>query len=292
MSKATTVAPVLVVSQLEILDIASKSRDVIHVGADVFEAPNWHPYDNYLIINRAGYLYRVDLESHVVKQIDTDFAVRCNNDHGISADGKWLVVSHHDSESDDKSVLYILPVEGGVPRRVTEHAPSYWHGWSPDGKTLAYVAGRTASKDYDIYSISVEGGPETRLTATPGLDDGPDYSPCGRYIYYNSYQTGMMQIWRMDADGANPVQLVESPHSDWFPHPSPDGKWLVFIRYLENQQEAHPFGRDVQLMLLNNDSGELQPLTDIFYGGQGSLNVPSWSPDSKKLAFVSYIDQA
>ncbi|WP_075186450.1 TolB family protein [Teredinibacter haidensis] len=275
-------------SQLELLQVATGERRVIYRAEVVFEAPNWHPADGFLVFNQQGRLYRFDLSGTKAELINSEFAGRCNNDHGISPDGKHIVISHHAEDSEGQSVIYILPIDGGEPRRVTERYPSYWHGWSPDGKTLAYVAGRPISTDYDIYSIAVEGGEETRLTSTSGLDDGPDYSTDGQHIYYNSYQSGMMQVWRMDADGSNPKQMVQSPHSDWFPHPSPDGKKLVFIRYLDDQQQDHPFGRDVKLVLLDLQTGEERDLTEVFYGGQGSLNVPSWSPDSRQLAFVSY----
>ena len=281
-------APPAIESRLEILTLATGERETRYAQMGIFEAPNWHPFDHYLIYNREGLLYRFDLATGTVHPIDSGFATRCNNDHGISPDGKRIVISHHALDSDDESVIYLLPIDGGAPFRVTEKCPSYWHGWSPNGERLAYVAGRASSPDYDIYDISVDGGDERRLTQTRGLDDGPDYSPDGGTIYFNSYQSGMMQIWRMDADGRNPKQLVHSPHSDWFPHPSPDGKQLVFIRYLDDQQEAHPFGRDVKLVLLDLETGNERDITEVFFGGQGSLNVPSWSPDSTQLAFVSY----
>lgn len=274
-------------SCLELLTVASGERRCLYQAEGIFEAPNWHP-ENYLIINREGRLYRCDLSGGGVSPIDTGFAVHCNNDHGISPDGRQLVVSHHSDDDDGQSVLYVLPVEGGEPRRVTPLAPSYWHGWSPDGRTLAYVGGRTVSADYDIYAIDLDGGEERRLTSGVGLDDGPEYSPDGRHIYYNSWRSGRMQIWRMNADGSDPRQLVESLHSDWFPHPSPDGSQLVFLRYLEDQGQDHPFGRDVQLILLELATGEIRELTPVFFGGQGTINVPSWSPDGTQLAFVSY----
>lgn len=276
-----------VTSMVEILDVNSSQRRCIFSGKGIYEAPNWSRDGKFLVLNRNGRLYRLNASGGEPSEINTDFATRCNNDHGISPDGDEIVISHHDENSEGGSVIYVVPIDGGRPRRVTSNWPSYWHGWSPDGSTLAYVAGRRG-EDFKIYSINVDGGEETQLTFGPGLDDGPDYSHDGRYIYYNSFASGRMQIWRMDADGSNPMQIVESPHSDWFPHPSPDGKLLVFLRYLQDQEQAHPFGRDVQLMLLDLDSHQLSAATQVFYGGQGTINVPSWSPDSRELAFVSY----
>ncbi|HEY7772073.1 MAG TPA: hypothetical protein VIC26_02750 [Marinagarivorans sp.] len=280
-----------VTSCVEILTVATGQRRTIYEGGGVYEAPNWSRDGQFLIVNRDGLLHRLPVEgapnNAELPVINTEFANRCNNDHGISPDGKRIVISHHADDSDGASVLYTLPIGGGTPFRVTEKAPSYWHGWSPDGNTLAYVAGRNG-QDLKIFSISVYGGEESQLTFGPGLDDGPDYSHDGQCIYYNSFASGRMQIWRMLANGTAHTQMVESTGSDWFPHPSPDGSCLVFLRYLEDQVQGHPFGRDVQLFKMDIASQTVTPLTDVFYGGQGTINVPSWSPDSSEFAFVSY----
>ena len=189
------------------------------------------------------------------------------------------------SSHEGPSKIYILPATGGSPRLVTELGPSYWHGWSPDGKTLAYCAERNG--EYDIYTISTEGGKETRLTDTPGLDDGPNYSPDGRYIFFNSERTGLMKIWRINADGSQPTQYTfDQDYADWFPHPSPDGKHLVFLSY-DKTVKGHPPNKPVSLRIMPLKGGQPKTLTTLF-GGQGTINVPSWSPDSKLVAFVSY----
>lgn len=277
----------VIYSQLETVAIDSGERNEIARLRGIYEAPNWSRDGRYWVLNHEGRLVKIDAQSAELSSIDTDFAVRCNNDHGISPDGSHLVISHHQQDCGGGSIIYLLPITGGVPRRITAHGPSYWHGWSPDGETLAYVAGRQGN-DYKIYSIPVNGGEETQLSFGPGLDDGPDYSHDGRYIYFNRFQQQKMQIWRMDNDGGNPQQLLDSNHSDWFPHPSPDGRHLVFLRYIADQGQTHPFGRDVQLMLVDLTTHQLTPLTDIFYGGQGTINVPSWSSDGRQLAFISY----
>ena len=169
--------------------------------SDHFEAPNWSNDGKYLVFNSHGRLYKLPVEGGMPKVIDTDFAVKCNNDHGIAPDGTQLVISDQ-SQGEGKSLIYTLPILGGTPRLVTPIGPSYWHGWSPDGKTLAYCAARNG--EYDIYTIAVEGGKEKRLTNATGLDDGPDYSPDGEFIYFNSFRTGTMQIWRMRNDGSHP----------------------------------------------------------------------------------------
>ena len=218
-----------------------------------------------------------------IENCRTGFAQRCNNDHGISPDGQWLAISDQ-SQEQRRSLIYILPIAGGTPRRITQLAPSYWHGWSADGKTLAYCADRGGN--FDIYAIGIDGGEEKRLTTAEGLDDGPDYSPDGQYIYFNSERTGLMQIWRMKADGSEQTQITRDEYNNWFAHPSPDGKWLSIITF-EKDVKGHPANKDVTLRLVPVGGGEIQVLAKLF-GGQGTINVPSWSPDSRRLAFVSY----
>jgi hypothetical protein len=270
-------------STLETISIASTDRRVVYVAPERFEAPNWTRDGKSLIFNRDGRLLRLAVTGGTPETIDTGFATRCNNDHGISPDGTQLVISDQ-SQEQDRSVIYTLPVSGGTPQRVTKNSPSYWHGWSPDGKKLAFVGQR--DDEFDIYSIPVEGGEETRLTAAKGLDDGPDYSPDGKYIYFNSVRTGRMQIWRMRPDGSEQEQVFSDDYNNWFPHPSPDGKWIVFLSY-EKDVEGHPENKDVMLRLLSLSNNKITVLAKLF-GGQGTINVPSWSPDSSTLAFVSY----
>ncbi|RLD36290.1 MAG: transporter [Bacteroidetes bacterium] len=275
-------------SSLEVVNIKSGKREVIYKENRHFEAPNWSKDGEYFIINSKGILYKLERKTKELEEINTGFARACNNDHGISPDGTQLVISHHNQKPDENegSTIYILPIDGGTPKKVTELTPSYWHGWSPDGETLAYVGKRNG--DYDIYTISINGGEETRLTTSKGLDDGPDYSPDGKYIYYNSYNSGHMHIWQMDADGNNQVQLTNDSYSNWFPHPSPNEKHIVYISYLQNQEQGHPFGKDVKLRIMDLKTQKIRDLTEVFFGGQGSINVPSWSPDSKEVAFISY----
>lgn len=271
------------------VDITSGVVDTVLVITEHFEAPNWHP-DNYLILNSKGRLYTLDLATKKLNELYSGFATACNNDHGISPDLKWLAISHNDkndpSPKDYKSVIYVLPIEGGEPRRVTSEVMSFWHGWSPDSKLLTYCAERNGN--YDVYTIGIEGGAETRLTYSEGLDDGPEYAPDGKYIYYNSYKTGHMQIWRMLADGSQPEQLTSDAFSNWFPHPSPDNKWIVYLAYTSDEKQAHLFGKNVKLRLLDLQTRVIRDITPVFFGGQGTINVPSWSADSQKIAFVSY----
>ncbi|MBI1760829.1 MAG: TolB family protein [Acidobacteria bacterium] len=286
--------PRVVESTLETVAIASKDRKVVYTAEEHFEAPNWSRDGKYFLFNRAGRMVKMPVTGGTIETLDTGFATRCNNDHGISPDGQWLAISDQ-SQEQRRSLIYVLPITGGTPRRITKLAPSYWHGWSPDGKTLVYCADRNGN--FDVYSIPVEGPfeekAEKRLTTADGLDDGPEYSPDGQYIYFNSVRTGLMQIWRMKADGSEQTQITKDDYNNWFAHPSPDGKWLALVTF-EKDVVGHPANKDVMLRLISVTAtettlsyGEPQVLAKLF-GGQGTINVPSWSPDSKQLAFVSY----
>jgi len=268
-------------SRLETISVEGIERLVVYRAEKRFEAPNWSRDGKSLLFNSGGHIYTLPVEGGEPRLLDTGEAINCNNDHGFSPDGQWLAVSNSPGES---SLIYVLPAAGGKPRRLTGFGPSYWHGWSPDGKTLAYCAQRGGN--FDVYTIPIEGGEERRLTDAPGLDDGPDYSPDGQYIYFNSERTGWMQIWRMRPDGTAQEQVTSDDYANWFAHPSPDGKWLVFLSF-DKRVKGHPPNKDVLLRVMPAAGGEPRVLVKLF-GGQGTMNVPSWSPDSKHLAFVSY----
>ena len=274
-------------SRLEILDIESGARKVIYPTTGHIEAPNWSRDGKFLIYNSGGKLYKFDLAKGTPEVIYSEMAINNNNDHGISFDGKMLAISNHTEENGkNNSIIYTLPIEGGKPFRITEKGPSYWHGWSPDGKTLVYCAERNG--DYDVYQAKLKGCQEKQLTKSPGLDDGPEYSADGKFIYFNSTRTGMMQIWRMKPDGTEQEQVTFDNYQNWFAHPSPDGKWLMYISYPpEVAATNHPHNQRVMLRMQAVGEKTSKVMAHI-YGGQGTFNVPSWSPDSKKVAFVSY----
>lgn len=269
-------------STLETVPIGSMDRRVSYVARAHFEAPNWSRDGSYFLINQDGGIFKLAVSGGEPVRINTGPQTKCNNDHGISPDGTMLAIS--DSTETGKSMVYTVPIAGGTPKKITPTGPSYWHGWSPDGARLAFVGQR--DDNFDIYSVPVNGGEEKRLTTAPGLDDGSEYSPDGQWIYFNSERTGHMQIWRMHPDGSAQEQVITGDTNDWFPHISPDGEWMTFLSY-EKGVTGHPPDKDVTLNLMSLTDKSVKVLAKLF-GGQGTNNVPSWSPDSTKVAFVSY----
>lgn len=270
-------------TSLEIISVETGRRKVVYQARERFEAPNWSRDGKQFYINRAGAIYTLPVEGGEPIRLDTGVADHCNNDHGLSFDGQWLAISS--AVGKEGSKIFVVPVGGGAARLVTPMGPSYWHGWSPDGKSLAYCGVR--DKNFDVFSIPVEGGAEKRLTTTAGLDDGPEYAADGKKIYWQSERTGLLKIWRMNPDGTGQEQVTfDDEYADWFPHPSPDGKWLVFLSY-DKSVKGHPADKDVVLRLMPLEGGQPKVIARLF-GGQGTINVPSWSPDSKSIAFVSY----
>ncbi len=269
-------------STLETVKVASTDRLVAYSAPEHFEAPNWSRDGHSLLINHDGAMERFTLGGTAAPElIKTAPQMHVNNDHGLSPDGAMLAIS---DQGDGRSRIYVLSASGGTPRLVTPEGPSYWHGWSPDGKTLAFTGQRAG--EFDIYTVPAGGGTETRLTSAKGLDDGPEYTPDGTKIYFNSERTGTMQIWRMNADGSGQEQVLEETSNDWFPHISPDGKWMVYLAYKPGVS-GHPGGEDVEIRLMSLPDQKVKVLAKL-YGGQGTMNVPSWSPDSTRIAFVSY----
>ncbi|MCY0092936.1 TolB family protein [Hoeflea ulvae] len=269
-------------SELCIYQLASGAVEQVLATGQLIEAPNWTPDGASLVVNGDGRMFRVPLEAPELLPIDTGHAVNCNNDHGISPDGSQLVIS--DSTDTGQSCIWVLPIAGGAPRRITGQVPSWWHGWSPDGTTLAYV-GRRDGK-FGIYTIEVEGGDETLLIAGGGHYDGPDYSPDGTWIWFNSDRGGSMDLWRIPACGGAAEQMTDDDRVNWFPHPAPDGNSVLYLSY-QPGTDGHPRDRDVELRLFDPASGTVRPLLALF-GGQGSINVPCWSPDGARFAFVRY----
>jgi Tol biopolymer transport system component len=274
-------------SNLEIMDVASGHRKVLHTAPNSLQAPNWTPDNKRLIWAEEGLLRYYELGSGNVKTLNTGFAKNNNNDHVLSFNGKMMAISNHMGEN-RISTIFTLPATGSdQPEQITrvENGHSYLHSWSPDGKKIIFTGQR--NEQWNIWEIDVKTKEERPLTTTPTLDDGSEYSPDGKYIYFNSVRTGTMQIWRMKADGSEPTQLTFDEYNDWFPHISPDGKWMVYLSFpKEIDPTSHPFYKRVYLRIMPVSGGVPKTIAYI-YGGQGTINVPSWSPDSKQVSFIS-----
>jgi TolB protein len=287
---AARAKPPVLYSTLETVPLGGGSTDrrVQYVSTTRFEAPNWYPDGKGWLVNSGGRLLKIPMGGGAVETVDTGTRTRSNNDHGISKDGSLIIISDQTegatATGGGPSRIYTLPIAGGEPKLVTPNAPSYWHGISPDGAMLAFCGQR--DNEFDVYTIPVGGGTETRLTTATGLDDGPEYSPDGQWIYFNSVRSGLMQIWKMKPDGSEQTQVTSDEFNNWFAHPSPDGRFLVFLSY-DKSVSGHPANQDVRLRRMTLATGEIAT-AGRFFGGQGTQNVPNWSPDGRTVAFVTY----
>ncbi len=277
------------ISILEIIDVPSGRVTEVLRHSGRIEAPNWAPSGDWLLVNGEGRLWRVPLSAPRLEAMDTGPAIACNNDHGLTPDGQTIILScHHEGQG---SHIYTMPLGGGPLTKVSPQAPSWWHGVSPDGTQLAYVAARGGSRVIDVYTQSLTGGAEVRLTMGEGHSDGPDYSPDGQRIYWNCDRPGAggarhAQIWVMDADGRNQRQLFADDRVNWFPHPSPCGRWLLYLAYPPGTK-GHPPDLPVELVLCDPEGGNRHTLRHLT-GGQGTINVPCWAPDGTRLAAMRY----
>jgi TolB protein len=274
-------------SHIEIMDVQTGLRKIVYSAPNSLQAPNWTKDGKHLIYNSEGLLYKFDIAAGKPTVLNTGFASNNNNDHVISFDGKQMAISHHVGEK-RISTIFTFPIGGSDnPIKITseDSGHSYLHGWSPDAKKLIFTGQR--KNQFDIWTIDIATKKEIALTTSPVLDDGPEYSPDGKWIYFNSVRTGSMKLWRMKPDGSNQEQVTFDEYNDWFPHISPDGKWIVYIAFPKDIDPSdHPFYKKVYLKLMSASGGVPKTIAYLF-GGQGTINVPSWSPDSKRIAFVS-----
>ncbi len=270
-------------SFLEIHDLRSGRSHLVLATDRLIEAPNWHR-DGWLLVNAEGRLWRVPPERPELLAIDTGTLVRCNNDHGFSPDGATVFLSSHTARGAE---IFAMPVVGGVPPvAVTQAAPSWWHGISPDGTRIVFAGARDGRRVVDLWSCPATGGEERRLTFGEGHSDGPEFAADGASVWYNCDRSGWAQIWRMQPDGREHEQAFADRFVNWFPHPSPDGRHLLYLAYPEGTV-GHPRELDVALVLADADGGNRRVVAE-FRGGQGTMNVPNWAPDGSAFAYVRY----
>ncbi len=298
-------------SYLNVIDIETGEVEVLHTYEQIIEAPNWNKNNDCLYFNSNGHIYKYDPITDTDEMIDTGICDECNNDHVLSPDCNMIAVSHNTNHDWLQCQIYVCPIEGGEATLVTKEKPSFLHGWSPATNELCYCAFRTidGERHVDVYKTSVlnylsvnnngndnadadriiQGDfAEERLTSV-GFNDGPEFSPDGKHIWYNSTITGMMQIWRMNEDGTEKVQMTDNDTHNWFAHVSPDGKKVVYLAFNKADQlpEQHLPNLHVELWIMDYDGSNKRRLVSLF-GGQGTINVNSWNKDSRRLAFVSY----
>lgn len=280
-------------SRLVVFDLTSGTRTVVHESADhVFEAPNWTPDGANLIFNQDGAMYRIaaDGSAHP-HRIDTSAIDTANNDHVLSPRGDLLYLSAGDGH------IHAVELATGTARQVTnDHGPDfihYLHGVSPDGTLLAYIGferrdGRSPLTN--VFTIPSLGGQDRQLTRSEKPHDGSEFSPDGELIYFNSERAsthqGHAQLFRMRPDGTDITQLTFDERVNWFPHLSPDGRRLLYISF-EQGVEGHPANKNVIIRLTTPDGGTGDDVVHLF-GGQGTINVNSWAPDSSRFAYVEY----
>jgi TolB protein len=285
-------------SRLFIYDLHDGSSRLVYSADSIWEAPNWSPDGKYLIANAGGGIYKLALKQDGTaepQRLSVPANFQCNNDKAISPDGKKIAFSAT-VPPQKGSQVFLADADGSNVKLMASETPSYFHGWSPDNKTLAFVAQRNGSGQYDIYGMPADGGVEKQLTSNIHHDDGPDYSPNGKWIYINSDRSGKEAVWRFPSDGAGTddakaEMVVSDGLEDWFPHISPDGKKMVYIGYPAGTPTHNPRTVPIELKLVAIDQGKVAAAQKTLVkaiGGQGTINVNSWAPDSMRFAYVTY----
>ena len=256
----------------------------------LLEAPNWAPDGGSLLLNGDGLLWRLKLEPQGgLRPVPIADLPPINNDHVIDAKRGLMYLSANDGH------IYVAPVEGGTARRVTHDSSRnhYLHGVSPDGATLAFVELPRADSSVPgrLALISSAGGKTRYPEAGSSHLDGPEYSPDGTWLFFNTEEfarrPGHAQLARMPAEGGQIERLVESESVDWFPHLSPDCELGSYISFPPGTL-GHPPDLDVEVRLVRTADWSEAVWRFPLFGGQGTINVNSWSPDSSRFAFVAY----
>lgn len=269
--------------QIASIDAENRRTEVVRTIRGHIEAPNWTRDGKSLIFNQDGHLWTVPVTGGEAAMLDTGDASKCNGSHGLSPDGSELAITCV-TPGMPEARIYIVPTHGGPPKLVTQNPNSYFHSWSPDGKTILFA--RPSNGSINIVAVSVETGEEKALTTGSGINDDPDYSPDGQYVYFNSNRSGTIQIWRMKPDGSGAEQVTSDDRNNWTPHPSPDGKSISILSY-PHDVTTHASDKDIELRILSTSDKTIRTIVGLV-GGSGTINVPSWSPDSQHFAFVSY----
>jgi TolB protein len=269
-------------------EIATGTATLVHVDETVlFEAPNW-TVDGRLVLNGHGLLWTMPADgSRPPRQVPLRGVPGLNNDHVLAPGHESIFLSA------DGGHIYRAPLAGGDAERITsDDRMHFLHGVSPDGTTLAYVGIENGRWDSGtLWTIPAAGGPSTPLTSGHGPDDGPEYSPDGEWIYFNTERfstvAGHAQIARVRPDGSGLEQLTHDERVNWFPHPAPAGDPIVYLSFPPGT-EGHPADLVVELRLVTGGNWAAPATLAELPGGQGTINVNSWSPDGTRFAYVDY----
>lgn len=282
-----TTARQVLYSTLQTISVNDQFRRgmVIRTMPARIDSPNWAPDGKSIYVHEGGRIQRIPYlnppAGGAPQPMDTGKLVGCSGNYGLSPDGKWIAVSCSEVSGAPHEVFLLPALGGGTPRKVTNTtASSYFHAWAPDSRSLAFTQG-SASKA-DIFTISIDGGTEQRLTSDT-LNDGPDYTPDGKFIYFDSLRSGKLQIWRMKPDGSAAEQITDDEANNHSPHVSPDGKAVAFL-----SQQAPENGEIVPTLLkvISSSDGMIHEVAR-FQGNRGSFQMYGWG-DATHLAFVSY----
>jgi len=288
-----------------IYDIEAKTAKTVFTIDGEWHAPNWTPDGKYVISDMGGDLYRITVsgaQAGKAEKINLTQKMNATNDHALSWDGRQIAITGITppmpakirTPADIHNSLFIMNLDG---RNAREVHLGWLHGWSPDGNYVVYT--QYNGDNFDLYRINTDGTGELLLTTNKALDDGPEYSADGKWIYFCSNRSGKFDGWRMPAGGAGPDEklaekiTLSNDTQDWFPHVSPDGKWLYTISYPMDHPDHTWIGDGMKIKLLRLENGVAAKgaeLTTVrtFFGGQGSGNTGGWAPDSKKFAWTEY----
>ncbi|MBT1621472.1 biopolymer transporter Tol [Curtobacterium flaccumfaciens pv. oortii] len=290
-------------SRVHVYDLESRtSRLVFESSSLLVEAPNVL-HDGTILLNGGGDLWLLEhggpvLDETALVPVPMPGVPEINNDHVLDPSGNSVVVSGRDGD------LYRVPVPaGGAAATLTDVTTAlpvvrkfYLHGIAPDGDTLAAIVGeRTEAGVWttDVALVDPATGEPTFLTRDEHPDDGVSFA--GEMLVWNSerFTPGTAQLVALWPGATDPVRITNDDRVNWFPQVSPDGEHLLYLSY-EPGVQGHPADHRVELRLLPGvlvRGARMMPVPEtlvVLDGGQGTVNVPPWSPDSRWFAYCDY----
>lgn len=274
-------------STLQTIEFTDQFRRAVVIRSvpAYMQSADWAPDGKSIVVYEDGNMERIPYLTPdgggPPQPVDVSGLLGCSGNFGLSPDGRLLGVSCSRVSGGLHQVYLLSAQGGGAPRQLTHgEQASYFHAWSPDGKTVAFTRGSASYAD--IFTVPAAGGPETRLTRDT-LNDGPVYSPDNQYIYFDSSRSGTTQIWRMRPDGSDPEQITDDDSLNSSPHISPDGNTLAF---LSQPLGAHGRLGPAAVRVMRLGDGLIQRVVELS-GDRGSFAMQPWG-NGKRFAFISY----